>query len=144
MKICKIEECERPVWSGGFCKSHAPKTSLRKKAFSLKTKKKATDNIEKEKKEAEMNLMKEFFISIWKKRIHRSELSSISLPQEMKSIYLHHILPKNKYKEAMYDEENIILLTFEEHQQVESNMYRYPLINERRIVLLKKYGYINI
>jgi hypothetical protein len=58
------------------------------------------------------------------------------------SVYFHHILPKEKYPEACFDEENIILLTLLEHADVESDMYKFEEINRRRILLLVKYGKI--
>lgn len=80
-----------------------------------------------------------FFINIWKKRKHYSEVSGTYLGSEALSIYFHHILPKEKYPEAAYDEDNIILLTFDEHNNVENNMYRYPEVNTRRDKLKSKY-----
>ena len=80
-----------------------------------------------------------FFLSLWKKRRHYSEVSNEYLGSEALSIYFHHILPKEKYPEAAFDEDNIILLTFDEHNNVEMNMYRYPEINTRRDKLKKKY-----
>jgi hypothetical protein len=55
------------------------------------------------------------------------------------STYFHHILPKNKYPEAALDQENIILLTLNEHDQVESDIYRYEEVNKRREQLKLKY-----
>jgi hypothetical protein len=49
-------------------------------------------------------------------------------------------LPKNKYPEAALDEENIILLTLQEHDQVEMDIYRYDVVNDKRKILLEKYG----
>jgi hypothetical protein len=37
------------------------------------------------------------------------------------------------------EEENIILLTVDEHANVESNIYKYEEVNTRRNHLLKKY-----
>jgi hypothetical protein len=54
-------------------------------------------------------------------------------------VFFHHILPKEKYPQAMYDEENIILLTLEEHDNVERNIYKYEEVNRRRELLKKKY-----
>jgi hypothetical protein len=56
------------------------------------------------------------------------------------STYFHHILPKEKYPEACLDEENIILLTLEEHSNVENDMYRYEEVNKRREQLKIKYN----
>jgi hypothetical protein len=85
-------------------------------------------------------LLREFFLSIWKKRPHKSEVSGDYLGSEPMSTYFHHILPKEKYPEACLDEENIILLTLEEHSNVENDMYRYDEINKRRNSLNEKYN----
>ena len=83
--------------------------------------------------------MRDFFISIWKKRSHKSEVSGVYLGKEPMSTYFHHILPKEKYPEACLDEVNIILLTLEEHSNVENDMYRYEEVNIRRNLLKLKY-----
>ena len=89
------------------------------------------------------DLQYKFFLTIWNKREHKSEVSGIPIYGEIKSVYFHHILPKNvkKYKEAEFDEENIIILTFDEHTQVESKTFFFEEINKRREKLLKKYGF---
>lgn len=87
----------------------------------------------------ESSKMQEFFLSIWKERKHKSEISNEFLGNEALTIYFHHILPKSKVKEAQFDPENIILLTPDEHSNCESDMYRYEEINKRRIVLMRKY-----
>jgi hypothetical protein len=84
--------------------------------------------------------MREMFLSVWKKRLHKSEVSGEYLGNEPMSTYFHHILAKEKYPEACLDEENIILLTLEEHSNVENDMYRYEEINNRRISLKEKYN----
>lgn len=84
------------------------------------------------------NEMHLFFMDIWKKRRHYSEVSNTYLGNEALSIFFHHILPKDKYPQAAFDEENIILLTLDEHTNVESSTYKYPVINERRERLLSK------
>jgi hypothetical protein len=80
-----------------------------------------------------------FFKQIWNKRPHRSEISGTYLGKEASSAFFHHILPKNKYPKIRMDEENIILLTLDEHADVESDMYKYDIINQRRTKLLKKH-----
>lgn len=85
-------------------------------------------------------IQREFFLSIWKKRPHKSEVSGEWLGNEPLSTYFHHILPKNKYPEACLDEENIVILSFIEHQQVESDIYRYEEVNKRREQLKLKYN----
>lgn len=84
--------------------------------------------------------MRQFFLHVWKKMPHYSEISGKYLGKEPMSTYFHHILPKEKYPEACFDEENIILLTLEEHSNVENDMYRYEEVNKRREQLKIKYN----
>jgi hypothetical protein len=86
------------------------------------------------------NQQREMFLNIWKKKRHYSEVSGAYLGSEPMSTYFHHILPKEKYPDACLDEENIILLTLEEHSNVENDMYKYEEINERRKQLKLKYN----
>ena len=122
---CKV--CGKSAESE-YCFQHKPRKRLAKTSAS-----------KKKEAGAKANEMHQFFLDIWKKRPHYSEISGTFLGKEPLSIFFHHILPKNKFPEAAFDEENIILLTLDEHTNVESSMYRYPVINERRINLLLKY-----
>lgn len=61
------------------------------------------------------------------------------LGKEPLTVFFHHVLPKEKYPEASLDEQNIILLTLEEHNQVEMDIYRYEEVNIRRNLLKAKY-----
>lgn len=55
-------------------------------------------------------------------------------------MFFHHILPKKKYPKAKLDEENVIILSLDEHENVEIDMYRYEEINKRREQLIEKYN----
>jgi hypothetical protein len=83
--------------------------------------------------------MRDFFLQVWRKRSHHSEVSGKYLGSEPLTVFFHHILPKEKYPQAALDEENIILLTLEEHDQVEMDVYRYEEVNDRRSYLKIKY-----
>ncbi len=132
MKKCKTEGCNNPVWGNGLCANHKPRKPLARKSSLLSSKlDKFEDNSLK---------MKELFLLIWNKKSHRSEVSDLYLGEEPLTVFFHHILPKSKYPEACLDEENIILLTWEEHDQVEMDMYRYEDINNRREQLKQKYN----
>jgi len=114
-----------------YCFQHKPRKPLaqprlNKSAFSAGNVKKISE-------------MQEFFLNIWKKRNHFSEISGKYLGKEPMSTYFHHILPKEKYPEASLDEENIILLTLDEHTNVEGDMYKYEEVNNRRNQLKIKY-----
>lgn len=84
--------------------------------------------------------MQSVFMDIWFERPHKSEVSGRWLGKEALSVFFHHILPKEKYPEAMFDVENIILLTFDEHTKVEQDPTFYEEVNRRRIKLKEKYG----
>ena len=114
-----------------YCFQHKPRkplaqSRLNKSVFSAGNVKKISE-------------MQEFFLNIWKKRRHFSEISGKYLGNEPMSTYFHHILPKEKYPEASLDEENIILLTLDEHTNVEGDMYKYEEVNNRRNQLKIKY-----
>lgn len=111
---------------GDFCFRHKERKPLPK--------------ISKKREEKDNSKMTSFFFLIWQQRPHKSEISGESLGKEPLTIYFHHILPKNKYPQAEYDKENIILLTFEEHEAVEADMYKYEEINLRRQLLKIKYN----
>jgi hypothetical protein len=127
MKTCKIENCNNPVWTKEVCKNHMIKTSLKKKIIN---------NVQNRQHLTEM---REMFLSIWKKRPHKSEVSGDYLGNEPMSTYFHHILAKEKYPEACLDEENIVILSLLEHSNVENDMYKYPEVNKRREQLKIKY-----
>jgi hypothetical protein len=127
----KCKTCGRNS-EGDYCFQHKPRTQLQRgNKPSLTTKKKVSDG--------KTHQMREMFLGIWKKRKHHSEVSGVYLGKEPMSTYFHHILPKEKYPEACLDEENIILLTLEEHSNVENDIYRYEEVNKRRNHLLTKY-----
>ena len=87
---------------------------------------------QKEESRKRIEAQNEFFLRIWRKREHRSEVSGTFLGHTALTIFFHHILPKSKFPDLRFEEENIILLTFEEHQNVEQNMYKYEEVNKRR------------
>lgn len=86
-----------------------------------------------------LNKMRDFLLSIWATRLHQSEVSGKYLGKEPLSVYFHHILPKSTYPNLMYEESNIILLTLDEHTNVESDKFRYEVINEKRNNLILKF-----
>ena len=115
-----------------YCFQHKPRKPLSSGIKpSLTTKKKVSDGTSHQ--------MREMFLDIWKKKPHKSEVSGVYLGKEAMSTYFHHILPKEKYPEACLDEENIILLTLDEHTNVENDIYKYEEVNKRRESLKLKY-----
>jgi hypothetical protein len=128
----KCKKCNNNC-EGEYCFQHKPRTQLQRgNKPSLTAKKKVSDG--------KSHQMREMFLDVWKKRKHHSEVSGVYLGKEPMSTYFHHILPKEKYPEACLDEENIILLTLEEHSNVENDMYKYEEVNKRREQLKLKYN----
>jgi len=119
---------------GEYCFRHKPRKSLAKKSSLLSKKLDKSD--EEIRKTSELQ---QLFLHIWRKRLHYSQVSMDYLGKEPLTVFFHHILPKEKYPEASMDEENIILLTLEEHDNVERDMYKYPEVNRRRELLKTKY-----
>lgn len=129
MSTCKTcgKKCD-----GEYCFQHKPRKPLKAtKGFKVKVPEKHPIN--------DIKPMQEFFLKIWRKKLHYSEISMDYLGKEPLTIFFHHILPKEKYPQAAFDEENIILLTLEEHDQVEMDPTRYEEINKRRQQLKQKY-----
>ena len=137
MGTCKTcgKKCDKE-----YCFQHKPRKQLMSNGKPMRKVRLgilSEELIDECKKElAEMHL---FFLEIWKKKPHKSEISGTYLGSEALSTFFHHILPKSKYPEASLDEENIILLTWEEHDQVEIDPTRYEEVNKRREQLKKKY-----
>jgi hypothetical protein len=117
---------------GEYCFQHKPRKPLSSaKGFKVKVPDKHSIT--------EINPMKDLFLRIWKTRPRLSEVSGDYLIGGVSTAFFHHILPKEKYPEAALDEENIILLTLNEHDQVESDIYRFDEVNKRREYLKQKY-----
>ena len=140
MGTCKTcgKKCDKE-----YCFQHKPRKQLMSNGKPMRKVRLgilSEELIDECKKElAEMHL---FFLEIWKKKPHKSEISGTYLGSEALSTFFHNILPKSKYPEASLDEENIILLTWEEHDQVEMDPTRYEEVNKRRELLKQKYEII--
>lgn len=131
MPTCKScgKKCD-----GEYCFQHKPRKALKaSKGLTFYVPKEVKSDYE------ELVKMQTFFMSIWKIKPHKSEISGVSLGSEAMSTYFHHILPKGKHPEAAYDQENIIIMTLEEHTNVENDMYKYEEVNKRREQLKQKY-----
>lgn len=137
---CNYKNCNKNC-EKEYCFQHKPKKPLLKGGgLKKKCMIKNTLTTKKQVNVEHIIQMQEFFKLIWNKRNHISEISNEYLGNNPLSIFFHHILPKSKYPQAQYDEDNIILLTFAEHQTVEGDIYKYPKINEIRNKLKIKYN----
>ena len=131
-KICADCGKETYIFSKGKCRSCQPKKSIRKISEVGKVKK-------AEKTENTKKLHKWFIDEIWNKRPHKSEISGKWLGDEPNSCFFHHIFPKSTYPKLAFNTENIIVLTADEHQEVETNPTKFEKINKIREELKVKY-----
>ena len=139
MKKCSIEGGKNPVFGKGVCKWHYPKSQLKSKKKSIN--KISTKGIEKKaKKKENTKKLHKWFQQLWDNEPHYSEISNKWLGNSNSTCFWHHILPKSSYREAEFDRENIIRLTFDEHQEVEQNPLKFEIVNQRREKLKEKYG----
>jgi len=104
MNKCKTCNCNS---EGEYCFKHKPRKPLPKVGgFKKLTREVIVDAMN------DIFFRNDFFMSIWKKRPHESEISGVFLPNDFdgnpSTAYFHHILPKNKYKIAEFDEENMV------------------------------------
>lgn len=65
----------------------------------------------------------ELFQEIWNERDHVSELSGKYLGDEMNSWFFAHILSKGSNPQLKFNKENIMLVTQEEHWQLDQNTH---------------------
>lgn len=132
----KCEICGKSAESNR-CFLHKPH-SLKSKTSLRRHKREATIE-EKEKQVVDTERMYALFKSLYIKRGKKSEISDEDI-YSLSSANVHHILLKEKHPEAKFDEENLILLTIDEHANVHLDMYKYEEINKRREFLKNKYN----
>lgn len=84
-----------------------------------------------------------FYRLIWKKKKHVSELSGKPLGDKMKSIFFSHILPKKNYPRFRHREDNIMLMTAQEHHDWEFTDRKneiFDKVKEKYEKLLQEYN----
>jgi hypothetical protein len=102
-------------------------TSSRKKTTTQKTRK---ENTEKQWL---------LFYTLLQTRSKESEISNTPLYGELNSTWFHHILPKSKYPELRFCPENIIIVTFDEHTEIESGKY-FDEVEKRKQQIVENYN----
>ncbi len=86
--------------------------------------------------------MRDLFLIIWRKRPHVSEVSGEVIFSPPSSANFHHILHKENHEEAMYDEENVIILTLDEHTNCHNGAIEYEEVERRKKILMNKYDLV--
>lgn len=106
-----------------------------------KLKKKGKSQQVKDVERAQQQAMLEMFEKVWMKRGPYSEVSGKYLGSECKTIYMHHLVAKSIHPELRYTEDNIMILSWEEHTAVE-NGYPPEKVVERTKEVKAKYGIV--
>lgn len=101
---CKV--CGNPAESD-YCFRHKPRKPLKRSRLVSKGKKKSLEDKDR---------MYDLFLEIWEERGPYSELDNTYLGEEPLSTYFDHLLEKNLYPHLQYEKENILIVSFEQHQ----------------------------
>jgi 5-methylcytosine-specific restriction endonuclease McrA len=96
-------------------------------------------------KQAERDVLREadqmFYEGIWNSRPHFCFESGAYLGEEPASYMFHHVLEKSKYPQFRHCDWNIVVLSWEKHNQVHNNIDKTPRVKFLREQLLKKHVY---
>lgn len=104
----KCKTCGKPSESE-YCFLHKIRKPLAKTGgFKISGKSKKNILYDKDK-------MWELFLSIWKQRGPYSEIDNTYLGKEAKSVFFDHLMPKENFPEVMYEEWNILIVSWEQH-----------------------------
>jgi len=114
-----------------YCFQHKPRKALKTVKFST-GKRKLSDNTEK------ISQMQEFFLGIWKKKQHNCENCKKWLGNEPLSYMFDHLLEKSKFPELKYEEENIMLVCLECHDN-KTRGFLTDLVREKIEEIRKKF-----
>lgn len=73
-----------------------------------------------------------FYEEIWAERPHRCEVTGIGLGEEFNVVFFSHILTKGSYPRFRHNKKNIVLMSFEAHQEWEFTDRKHPKWNRWR------------
>lgn len=124
--ICKGEcsQEEKAIYSKGYCQycywSNNRKTNRLKREQKGESKRKPSKiNHQSKKGQKVANEDSKFFREIWNERPHYSEVSGEWLGDDYNPVFFSHVLSKAAFPRARHWKDNIMLKTFNEHQDWE-------------------------
>jgi len=119
---------------GEYCFRHKTRKPLVGKKLDITyIKPKNEDNVQ------QIQQMRDFFLSIWKRRLHNCENCGKWLGNEPLSYMFDHLLEKSKYPELKYEKENIMLVCLECHDnKTRGNLTN--LFKEKIKIIKDKFG----
>lgn len=117
--------CKAPSTKETGCWKHSSKKPLKKS--TLKKKPKTQEEKDENKKEIEKQW--QFFLSIWETRPHKCQITGKWLGDTPYSWMFDHLIEKSKRADLKYEEDNIVLCTFDVHS-LKTNGFPLPLHQE--------------
>lgn len=122
-----------------FCFKCKPKKPLSSSDRGLTSKKSSLLSQKLDKSSSKFLEMRQFFLSIWKKKAHRCENCDAQLGNEPLSYMFDHVLEKSKYPNLRYEEENICMLCLDCHSD-KTNCKLSDFMKEKIKIVSKKFG----
>lgn len=144
-KKCLHKDCKYNQFGGGYCIVHQflrkdkKKNKPQNRTPIPKTSKRQRVRLGERKKLFEKD--KEFYSEIWDERPHVCFETGVYLGEEPLTLYFHHVLEKGieRFSKYRHKKWNIVLLSWEAHDQVRSNIDLTPKVKAYTQKLLKKY-----
>lgn len=142
-KTCKAKGCKWNVFAKEYCKNHQylrtdyKPPSLKKTPIRKKSEKQRS-------RLGEQKLLQEadwrFYLEIWDERDHICFETDQYLGNEPQTLFFHHVLEKGirRYKKYRHCKWNIVLISWQVHDQVGMDIDRCPRIKAYHDKLLKQ------
>lgn len=109
------------------------RTPLKRKRINNKNKEKDKEDL------VQRTLMIEMFAEIWQERPHRCFETGDHLGYEAKTLFFHHVLPCFKFPQYTLSKWNIVLVSWNTHNQAEIFPEKCPKIHQLYLELLEKH-----
>jgi hypothetical protein len=135
------KKCRHATCSGDICRRiKKPKKLYKlKRKYICKISKKQVLKIKDKKELSEKDKL--FYQEIWNEREHICFETGIYLGDESKTLFFHHVLEKGTraYKAYRHCKWNIVLISWQVHDQVGMDIDKCPKIKAYRDLIIKKY-----
>ena len=142
-KKCNKAGCNYNQFGGGFCRNHQylrtdKKTPNLKRTPIRKVSKKKTKSLGEKRLQTEQDWL--FYLEIWNERPHVCFETDQPLGDEPLTVFFHHVLEKGlrRYAKYRHCKWNIVLITWQVHDQVGMDIDKCPKIKAYREQLLKQ------
>lgn len=142
-KQCTYDSCTFNQFGGGYCRNHQwyrkdkkPKKLISRTPIRKQSKKQRS-------RLGEQKVLQEadwrFYLEIWDERDHVCFETDQYLGSEPQTVFFHHVLEKGirRYKKYRHCKWNIVLISWQVHDQVGMDIDRCPRIKAYRDKLLK-------